>query len=369
MVHEIFTKNTYENLKNIKKDNYILKNNDFIRHIYNSLPKHIKKTDSIIEYNKEIDVTNSYIPLVIKNDIHNKKYISYEFIYNLNNHKCTIIIYSEKKININKFKKYIYSVLFFFTKNKSHETLRELKFTLYLTDHKKFVKKGECINDININSGYTTFNSNMDEVVLYRKDEWLKVFIHECIHYFNCDFNKEQLYNEINTFFNIETNILLFESYTEFFARIINIAIIIFNEFIKTNKTLKNKTNIKNYKLFEYKFKEFVNNERMYSIIQMNNILNVINIDYKDIPNKNVLKKINEKTNAFCYYYITCIYLYNYNCMISFCKNNNNNYIDFKNENTDLFIKFTIFLIHKNIGINVNKNLNNCNMALYELSI
>lgn len=101
----------------------------------------------------------------------------------------------------------------------------------------------------------------------------------------------------------------------------------------------------------------------------MNNILQTIHINYKEIPNKNIYKKIKETTNAFCYYYITCVYLYNYNLVISFCKNNNNNYIEFNKKNKDLFIKFTIYLINKNISLNINKFPNNCNMALYELSI
>lgn len=363
----ILTKNTIENLKLIEKDKYILKDNGFIRFLYNSLPIHIKKTKNKIEYNQVLDVKNSYIPLDIKNDIHNKKYILYDFTYIFNNYNCSIKIYSEKKININKYKKYIYSVLFFFIKNKKQDSEKVLQFTFYLTGHKKFIKKGECIHEININSGYTSHY--IEEVVIYRKDEWLKVFIHECMHYFNCDFHRENINKDINKFFNIETDILLFEGYTEFFARIINIAVIIFNEYIKLNKTLKNKTNLKNYKKFETKFKEFINNERIYSMIQMNNVMKLIDIDYKDIPNHLIYNKINEKTNAFCYYYITCIYLYNYNYIISFCKNNNNNYIDFDNKNTELFIKFTIYLIKKNISLNIIKTPNNFNMALYELSI
>lgn len=364
---DFLTKNTIENLKLIENDKYILKNNGFIRFLYHSLPFHIKKTKHTIEYNQLLDVKKSYIPYDIKTAIYTKKYILYDFIYIFNNYKCIIKIYSEKKININKYKKYIYSVLFFFIKNKRQDKEKELKFTFYLTDHKKFVKKGECINEININSGYTTYDT--EEVVIYRKDEWLKVFIHECMHYFNCDFHIGNINKDINKFFNIDTDILLFEAYTEFFARIINIAVIIFNEYIKLNKTLKNQTNHKNYKKFETKFKEFINNERIYSIIQMNNVMKLIDIDYKDIPNKLIYNKINEKTNAFCYYYITSIYLYNYNYIISFCKNNNNNYIDFNNKNTDLFITFTIYLIKKNICLNVIKIPNNCNMALYELSI
>lgn len=366
----ILTKNSLDNLKLIENNNYKYKNDDkeFIKFIYDSFPLHIKRVKHKMELNQKIYLKNSYIPPEIENIIHNNKYILYDFTYIINDINCKIKIYSIKKININKYKKYIYSVLFFFIHNKKQLIEKELKFTFYLNDIKKYIQKNECINNININSGYTIFYP-IKEVVIYRKEEWLKVFIHECMHYFKYDFHGEPLNKNINTYFNIDTNILLFESYTEFYARIINGSVIIFNEYIKQNKTLKKHMNHKNYKLFELKFIEFINNERTFSILQMKHILKLININYKEIPNAIICNKINETTNSFCYYYITSIYLYNYNEVIKFCKKNNiNNYVDFNNENTFLFTDFTIYLIKKNINIDTDKNPNNFNMALYEIS-
>ena len=48
------------------------------------------------------------------------------------------------------------------------------------------------ITKFNINSGYASINEGT--IVIFRKEEWFKVFIHESIHYFNLDFRTD---NEI----------------------------------------------------------------------------------------------------------------------------------------------------------------------------
>ena len=54
----------------------------------------------------------------------------------------------------------------------------------------------------------------------FRKEEWLKVLIHECFHAFNMDFHEEKINfkNLFQTSFFIDSEFLVFESFVEFWA-------------------------------------------------------------------------------------------------------------------------------------------------------
>ena len=48
------------------------------------------------------------------------------------------------------------------------------------------------LSSYHVNTGYTQhslINSNYKDIIIFRKEEWFKVFIHECIHAYNLDFN------------------------------------------------------------------------------------------------------------------------------------------------------------------------------------
>ena len=182
-------------------------------------------------------------------------------------------------------------------KNNKKDTVY---FTFYLTSLKKEFNSSHqtIIKSHNINSGYQASN----EICIYRKEEWLKVFIHECFHVFNMDFHESTIsFSEIfkDTFF-IESNFLVFESFVEFWARIINCAI-----FTYTLKPVIKKTE------FHTIFSVNMNMERIFSLIQCTKLLKKFDLTYENIVDKQkemLSKRIyKEETNAFCYYVITAI--------------------------------------------------------------
>ena len=58
----------------------------------------------------------------------------------------------------------------------------------------------KILSAVNVNSGYTSFYNDLREIVIYRKEEWFKVLIHELMHYYDYDikttinFMSEQLF-------------------------------------------------------------------------------------------------------------------------------------------------------------------------------
>ena len=111
----------------------------------------------------------------------------------------------------------------------------DLSIYLYLTDFKKTLPSvpGNDIGELNVNTGYTFGCSLKNDIYIFRKEEWDKVFIHETIHAFGFDFASHTGLNatanrRIMEFFKItkeqpEHDLRLYEAYTETWATILNI--------------------------------------------------------------------------------------------------------------------------------------------------
>ena len=191
--------------------------------------------------------------------------------------------------------------------------------------------------------------------------------------------NTQKCNQVIKNIFYVNSNINLYESYTEFWARIINISFI---SYIHTN----------NFNNFKKVFEKLINIEISYSMFQMVKILDYMNLTYDDIIANNLQEKYKENTNILSYYIIANILIFNYIDFLSWCNNNNNNLYDFKKTNKNLFefcqfIKnkyndnkflqnyydiFKIFLQNKNKNKNkknkkINYLMNNLRMTIYEL--
>jgi hypothetical protein len=98
-------------------------------------------------------------------------------------------------------------------------TCREKSFTaeFFLCDAPKYLPPSRTVLDENhVNTGYSF---PCESLVVFRKQEWFKVFIHECFHYLGLD---ESVAENINLdMFNIPIQVSLRETYCEVWARLI----------------------------------------------------------------------------------------------------------------------------------------------------
>jgi hypothetical protein len=148
--------------------------------------------------------------------------------------------------------------------------------------------------------------------------------------------------NEANkcilSIFKVNSTVNLFESYTEFWAEIINA---LFCSFF----SLKDKTNVNEF-LSTSEF--LINFERTYSFFQLVKILNFMGLSYKDLYSKsessNILREnlYKEKTNVLSYFVIKTILMNNYQGFLAWCKSNNFSLLQFKKtiSNQKEFCKF-----------------------------
>jgi len=339
------------------KMNYKLKKNElqikfFLRIIYNILKKikivnykYIKKNNIRV-----IEKPNLYFPYQIVEKINKTIFEQYIFKLKKQNYNFTINIYSDININIINYIKNIKTILLLFIHYKPSINKQYNTITIYLTDYEKKIN-GINITPYNVNSGYTYIN----EIKIYRKEEWFKVFIHECMHLFDFDFHNHMDFSIIKKYFPIKSNFLLFELYSEFWARLINLSVLSID---------------KSFYIFKTRFNKYFKMEQLYSALSAKKILNLYNLDYTGILKKN--NNYKEETNVFCYYILVSLLFYYIEDTIYFFMSHNENILDFNEKNVNHFINY-IIKIHKNQEwINYLDNLQffetpNINMALYEI--
>ena len=110
-------------------------------------------------------------------------------------------------------------------RNLSRRTpLRSLTINVFLTPFRKEATLASPLTPENVNSGYCTLGVYDREIVVFRKEEWFKVLLHELLHCFDVGPSKTQQV-QFQTYM-LRTyqlrEVSLDEGYIEFLARVLN---------------------------------------------------------------------------------------------------------------------------------------------------
>ena len=322
----------YENIngntKNLLKDFYS-KFKDSILEINNLSIK-----DGFVETNKE---PNNFtkpkdfriIPELLQNDINNN--LIYQTVYKYKIFEKEITIYiTEEKYNIEEYNECIKRMLILFStylKYSTRNCSNKLSIFLFFSKLEKTLPEyGEQMERHNLNNAYTYPCTENSELIIYRKEEWFKVFCHESLHNLGLDFSEtdDTVSKElILKIFPIKSNVRLYEAYTETWAKIINC---IFCSIYKYTDDFDN---------FIYRFNYLISKERAFAILQSVKILNYMGLKYQDLYEENGNRdKYYEKTYLISYFIINSILLNNYQEFIKWCLENNINILHFDNNNS-----------------------------------
>jgi hypothetical protein len=406
----------------------------FIKHKYINHDKTTNKTHNILfELYDELMNAYNFLLTIKKNDRHNfynitttkittvsqipkPKFFNYKsfpeeiikhidktslfeisYTFSLYNRKINFIFITEKEESISLFNKYVDAMimwLYVLNEYASQDCSKTFKVYLYFTKLEKHlpVTPINILDETNVNTAFTTTCPKDSEIVIFRREEWFKVFIHETFHNFALDFsdmNNTECHNHILSIFPVKSYVNLFESYTEFWAEIINA---LFCSFY----SLKNKENVNEFmKVAEY----LINFERTYSIFQLVKTLDFMGLKYTDLystSEESVLLRKNlykENSNVLAYYIIKTILLHNYQSFLMWCKTNNFSLLQFKKtisnqrqfclfiekyyktvnmhesiKSSELFLQTIKQYNKSNKSKNVTYLLNNMRMSICELS-
>jgi hypothetical protein len=318
-----------EETKNVLKD-FHSKFNESISDI-----SKIVINDGYVATNKE---TNNFlkpkefniIPELLQNDINTNLIYQTVYKYNIFDKEITIYI-SEETYNIEEYNECVKRMLILFSTYLKYSTQKcsnKLSIFLFFSKLKKSLPEyGEQMERHNLNNAYTYPCSDNSELIIYRKEEWFKVFCHESMHNLGLDFSvtddtiSKDLILQI---FPIKSNVRLYEAYTETWAKIMNC---VFSATYEYNDSFDEFINRFNYLICK---------ERIFAILQTVKILNYMGLKYQDLydTNSNNRDKLYyEKTYLISYFVINAILLNNYQEFINWCLKNNVNVLQFDNEN------------------------------------
>lgn len=176
----------------------------------------------------------------------------------------------------------------------------------------------DCFNARAVNGGYTSFGDKR-KMVVWRKEDGIKVFIHELIHYFEIDSDFRH-YHDVNNYHNIDITTnqdLAFEAFTDFYAinyYIVYLSLIstinkqiFYNNFVNQynftlhqgfkiikyskidkGESIKNATNVYSYYLLKLYLMIYHRND----ILENININKLIKSSYNFVTNKIISKYI-----------------------------------------------------------------------------
>ena len=249
--------------------------------------------------------------------------------------------------SLGKFDKYIKKMIIWLKiafQYAPYKCSKKLKIYGFLTPFQKKLPGSQftTISHDHCNSAVTTSCAPHGEIIVYRKEEFLKVFIHETFHTLGLDFSNMPLTNfnkKIGQLFPIKSEFNLFEAYAEFWASTMNGLI---SAYFLTDKKEEEEF---------YLYSEFcIRFEQIFSLFQMIKILDFMGLTYRNLyDNDNISNSIRcylfkEKTNVFAYYIIKNVLLYNNTKFLIWCKKHNNNLLSFNktNHNLDAFMQFII---------------------------
>ncbi|MEY3811249.1 MAG: Chrysochromulina ericina virus [Pseudomonadota bacterium] len=118
-----------------------------------------------------------------------------------------------------------------------------------LYHHVNAPRISSVLKPIHINGGVSDLCKPSGRVIVYRKEEWFKVFIHETMHNYGLDFSEMDISAAnglLHKMFTIQKDVKIYESYCEVWARIMNI---VFETYFDINSRAKfsSRTTRKNF--------------------------------------------------------------------------------------------------------------------------
>lgn len=215
-----------------------------------------------------------------------------------------------------------------------NKCVKDLTVYIYMTSLNKRIPTNsiEVLGEDHINTAFTyacPINKHA-EIVIYRAEEWFKVFIHETFHTFGLDFSMmssslTKCNNEILSMFKVKSDVNLYEAYSEFWAKIFNAAFCTYN--------LSDKLDAYD---FATKLHILIYWEKYYTTFQMVKILKFLGLTYNNLYSNSKSSEMlrnnlyKENTSILAYYVINTVLMINYGSFLNWCDKNNLNFFQFK---------------------------------------
>jgi hypothetical protein len=239
------------------------------------------------------------------------------------------ICYETSNLNITSYSNFVFLILYLLTIHEQNKCSKFLSIKIYLTPFLKTspspINTTTILNKYEVNTGYSNIGCNtQSSIVIYRKEEWAKVLIHELFHNLNLDFailDIPHINRMLQKKFKLTINFDVNECYAEIWGRLL---LTFFESF--------NRSSTKNQ--FVMNFNKLIVREIHFSLLQATKIWHII--EQSD--------NYNEKTNTFVYYILTSGLIHNYANFVMWCRKKNETLFHFNKTNKRVY-EFTEFTL------------------------
>lgn len=310
----------------------------------------VTKIESISQIPKPKSFNPGSFPPEIREHIDNHMLYNLSYTFSLFDREIKVyfvVEHTSPEYQIELYNEYIEKILvwlYVINEYASKKCSKRLVLYLYFTSLKKRLpsSKIHILNQNNVNTAFTYTCPVDSEIVVFRKEEWFKVLMHESFHNFALDFsdmNIEECTRDVLSIFKVKSDVNLFEAYTEFWAEIMN-AVFCSYYFLKDYSTNKSEDDLMEEFLGNCAF--FINFERTFKFFQMVKTLDFMGLKYKDLYSKSSVSESMRKTlykedsNVLSYYIITTILMNNYQGLLSWCNINNLSLLQFKKTSSNI---------------------------------
>ena len=230
---------------------------------------------------------------------------------------------SENEDWVSKMINNILQIVFLMIKIGGIGIAKELNICYFDIDQPKLEpNKNQPYQPLHINSAYSTVYTTKPDVIIFRREEWKKVLIHELIHAFGIGLENHSVVmidKHMHSSFNLTIDYNPIETYAESWARIL---ITCLTAFSCADGNLKS--------FLEYAI-IFLDLNGMYSIWNSNKVLNNWNLTYSMLVEKDEkVKNYSEKTAAFGYYVGSSLILSDWRGFLQLCQLNNKPIVRFR---------------------------------------
>jgi len=309
----------------------------FLKSIYNKIHSLKTKSREKIEIPVSLDIVKTnpvyqYIPPTIQSWIagHKDHQLYYKKISLQIAHRQIVIhIVSFSQNSEKKYQKIVHLIKMWLeiaSQYAASNCAEQLDIYLYLTPFKKELpamdETGDHLDEMHINTASTTSCMLSNSILIYRREEWFKVFIHETFHCMGLDFSDQDNAKvdkkilELYPGCDPSLDVRFYETYCETWATIINILFVMAYPVSRAmttriqggsrEKTRRQKMIPKKWNMREFVF--YLNKERKYTMKQAAKILHYHNIRYRQLIGlEEIETKYREKTQIFAYYVLKSV--------------------------------------------------------------
>ena len=296
-----------------------------------------------------------YFPAEIQHHILNEQSVAVTYHFKADKRTITLhfVLFNKHKSDLNMSKllehaKRVCALMHLVSMHASRPTCSAtLNIFIYMTHFKKLLpdEKGEAMDTEHANTGMAYHCSKDNEIVVYRKEEWFKVLIHESFHAFGLSFIESDMPNGVNAAmqamlqrtYAISHPVLVYETYCEIWARILNVGFACFSQASgsgsgsgsgSSSRTRDPISTIK-FVAFAECMMEGLQRDALHALQQCAKIMHHMGIPHDVMMNPTkgnravVAEKYRENTNVFAYYVMTCALQHSPDVFMMWCYKNN----------------------------------------------